>query len=104
MGLRSPDFFRVWDIGSDHGLELLIEGVNREIIGAGVVYLMGDDGVVAFFPVRSVELLRPVDLHTILEAVLVSNVSIDDKFGRVVPNNIEMGLQEICKESAPTCV
>ena len=104
MGLRSPDFFRVWDIGLDHGLELLIEGVNREIIGAGVVYLMGDDGVVAFFPVRSVELLRPVDLHTILEAVLVSNVSIDDKFGRVVPNNIEMGLQEICKESAPTCV
>ena len=104
MGLRSPDFFRVWDIGSDHGLELLIEGVNREIIGAGVVYLMGDDGVVAFFPVRSVEFLRPVDFHAILEAVLVSNVSIDDKFGWVVPDDVKMGLQEICKESAPTCV
>ena len=104
MGLCGPDLFRVYDFGSDHRIELLIEGVNREIIGAGVVYLMGDDGVVAFFPVRSVELLRPVDLHTILEAVLVSNVTVDDKFGWVVPDNIEMGLQEICKESAPTCV
>ena len=104
MGLRSPDFFRVWDIGSDHGLELLIEGVNREIIGAGVVYLMGDDGVVAFFPVRSVKLLRPVDFHAILEAVLVSNVAVDDKFGWVVPDDVKMGLQEICKKLAPTCV
>jgi hypothetical protein len=65
---------------------------------------MGDYGVVAFFPIRSVELLRPVDLHTILEAVLVSNVPIDDKFGWVVPDDVKMGLQEICKESAPTCV
>ena len=104
MGLRSPDFFWVWDVGSDHRFELLIEGVNREIVGAGVVCLMGDDGVVAFFPVGSVELLRPVDFHAILEAVLVSNVAIDDKFRWVVPDNIKMGSKEICKKTAPTCV
>ena len=104
MGLRGPDFFWVWDVGSDHRFELLIEGVNREIVGAGVVYLMGDDGVVAFFPVGSVELLRPVDFYTILEAVLVSNVAIDNKFRWFVPGNIKMGSQEICKKTAPTCV
>ena len=104
MGLCGSDLFRVDDLSSNHWFELLIEGVNRKIVGAGVVYLVGDYGVVAFLPIRSVELLRPVDLHTILEAVLVSNVTVDDKFGWVVPDNIEMGLQEICKESAPTCV
>jgi hypothetical protein len=83
---------------------LLIEGVNRKVVGTGVVYLMGDDGVVAFFPVRSVELLRPVDFYTILEAVLVSNVAVDNKFGWVVPDNMEMGSQEICKKLAPTRV
>ena len=91
MGLCGSDLFRVCNRGSDHWLDLLIEGVNRKIVGAGVVYLMGDDGVVAFVPVRSVELLRPVDFHAILEAMLVPNVSIDDKFGWVVPDNVKMG-------------
>ena len=104
MGLCGSDLFRIYDLGSDHWLELLIEGINRKIVGAGVVYLMGDDGVVAFFPVRSVELLRPVDFNAILKAMLVSNVTVDNKFGRVVPNNIEMGSQEIRKKTAPTCV
>jgi hypothetical protein len=104
MGLCGPDFFRVWDLSSDHRLELLIEGINWEIVGPRVVHLMRNDSVVTFFPIRSVELLRPVDFHTILEAVLVSNVAIDDKFGRVVPDNMEMGSQEICKKLAPTRV
>ena len=104
MGLRGPDFFRVWDIGSDHGLELLIESVNRKVVGACILYLVGDDGVVALFPVRPVEFLVPVDLYSILQAVLVPNVSIDDKFGWVVPDNIKMGSQEICKKTAPACV
>ena len=100
MGLCGSNLFRVYDLGSDHRLELLIEGVNREIVGAGVVYLVGDDGVVAFFPVRSVELLRPVDFHAILEAVLVSNVAIDNKFGRVVPDDVKMRSEKIVEEVA----
>jgi len=39
-----------------------------------------------------------------LEAMLVPNVAIDDKLGWVVPDNIKMGSQEICKKTAPTCV
>jgi hypothetical protein len=104
MGLRGSDLLRVYGLGSDHRFELLIEGVNRKVVGAWILYLVGDDGVVAFFPVRSVELLRPVDFHTILKAVLVSNVAINDKFGWVVPDDVEMGSQEICKKTAPTCV
>jgi len=104
MGLRGPDFFRVWDLGSDHRLELLIEGVNRQIVGAGIIYLVGDDRIVTFLPIRSVELLAPVDFDPILQAVLMSNVSVDDKFGWVIPDNIKMGSQEICKKTAPTCV
>jgi len=34
----------------------------------------------------------------------VSNVAIEDKIGRVVPDNIKMGPQEICKKLAPTRV
>jgi hypothetical protein len=79
---------------SDHRFKVLIESINRKVVGAGVVYLMGDDGVVAFFPVGSVELLRPVDFYSILEAVLVSNVAIDDKFGRVVPDDVKMWREE----------
>ena len=104
MGFSGPELIGVGNGFSDHWLKVLIEGVNRKVVGAGVVYLMGDDGVVAFFPARSVELLRPVDFHAILEAVLVSNVPVDDKFGRVFPDDVKMGLQEICKESASTCV
>jgi hypothetical protein len=104
MGLRGSDLLRVYGLGSDHRFELLIEGVNRKVVGAWILYLVGDDGVVAFFPVRSVELLRPVDFHTILKAVLVSNVAINDKFGWVVPDDVKMGSQEICKKTAPTCV
>ena len=104
MGLCGSDLFRVYDLSSDHWFELLIEGVNRKVVGAGILYLVGDDSVVTFLPIRSVELLAPVDFHAILEAMLVSNVSIDDKFGWVVPDNIKMGSQEICKKTAPTCV
>jgi hypothetical protein len=65
---------------------------------------MRNDSVVALIPVRTIEFLAPVDLDPILQSVLVSNVSIDDKFGWVVPDNIKMGSQEICKKTAPTCV
>ena len=92
MGLRSPDFFRVWDLGSDHRLELLIESVNREIKCSRVVYLMRNDSVVALVPVRTIEFLAPVDLDPILQSVLVSNVSVDHKLGWVVPDNMEMEL------------
>ena len=104
MGFSRPELIGVGNCFSDHWLKVLIEGVNRKVVGAGIVYLMRDDGVVAFFPVRSVELLRPVDLHTILEAMLVPNVSINDKLGWVVPKYIKMGSQEIYKKTAPTCV
>jgi len=104
MGLRSPDFFRVWDLGSDHRLELLIESVNREIKCSRVVHLMRNDSVVTLIPVRTIELLAPVDLDPILQSVLVSNVSIDDKLGWVVPDNIKMGSQEICEKLATTRV
>ena len=91
MGFRGPDFFRVWDLGSDHRLELLIEGVNRKIVGPWVVHLMGNDSVVALVPVGTIEFLAPVDLDPVLQAVLVPNVSVDDKLGWVVPDNMEMG-------------
>ena len=91
MGLCGSDLFRVCDRGSDHRLELLIEGVNRKIVGAGIIYLVGDDSVVTFLPIRPVEFLAPVDFDPILQAVLMSNVSVDDKFGWVVPDNIKMG-------------
>jgi len=104
MGLRGPDFFRVWDLGSDHRLELLIEGINREVKSPWVVHLMRNDSVVALVPVRTIELLAPVDLDPILQSVLVPNVSIDDKLGWVVPDNMEMGSQEICKKLATTRV
>ena len=104
MGLRGSDFFWVWDLSSDHRLELLIEGINWEIVGPRVVHLMGNNSVVALVPVRSVELLRPVDFHAILEPVLVTNVSIDDKPGWVIPDNMEIGSQEICEKLAATRV
>ena len=91
MRFCGSDLFRVCNRGSDHRLELLIEGVNREVVGAGVDYLVGDDRIVALVPVRTIELLAPVDFHAILEAMLVPNVSIDDKFGWVVPDNVKMG-------------
>ena len=91
MGFRGPDFFRVWDLGSDHRLELLIEGVNRKIVGPWVVHLMGNDSVVALVPVRTIEFLAPVDLDPVLQAVLVPNVSVDNKLRWVVPDNMEMG-------------
>jgi len=95
MGLCGSDFSRVCDLGSDHRLELLIEGVNRKVVGAWILYLVGDDGVVALVPVRTIKLLAPIDFHAILEAMLVPNVAIDDKLGWVVPDNIKMGSQEI---------
>lgn len=104
MGLCGSDLFRVCNRGSDHRLDLLIEGVNREVVGPRIVHFMGDDRIVAFVPVRTIELLAPVDFHAILEAMLVPNVSIDDKFGWVVPDNVKMGSEEICKKTAPTCV
>ena len=52
---------------------------------------MRDDSVVTFLPIRSVEFLAPVDFDPILQAVLVSDVPIDDKLGWVVPDNIKMG-------------
>ena len=91
MRLCSSDLFRVCDRGSDHRLELLIKGVNRQIVGARIIYLVRDDSVVTFLPIRSVEFLAPVDFYSILQAVLMSNVSVDDKFGWVVPDNIKMG-------------
>ena len=100
MGLCGSDLFRVYDFGSDHRFELLIKGVNREIVGAGILYLVGHDGVVAFLPMRSVELLRPVDFHTILEAVLVSNVAVNNKIGRVVPDDVKMRREKIAEEVA----
>ena len=57
MGLCGSDLFRVYDLGSDHRFELLIEGVNRKVVGAGIIYLVGDDSVVTFLPIRSVDLL-----------------------------------------------
>ena len=104
MGLCGSDLFRVCDRGSDHRLELLIEGVNREIVGPRVVDLMGNDSVVALVPVGTIEFLAPVDLDPVLQAVLVPDVSIDHKLCWVVPDNIKMGSQEICKETAPTRV
>lgn len=104
MGLYGPDLFRVYDFGSDHRIELLIEGVNREVVGPWICHFMGDDRIVALVPVRTIELLAPVDFHAILQAMLVPNVSIDDKFGWVVPDNVKMGSQQICKKTAPTCV
>ena len=100
MGFSSPELIGIGNCFSDHWLKVLIEGVNRKVVGAGIVYLMGDDGVVTFFPVRSVELLRPVDFHAILEAVLVSNVAVDNKFGRVVPDDIKMRSKKIAEEVA----
>jgi len=92
MGLCGPDFFRVWDFGSDHRLELLIKGVNREVEGPWVVHLMGNDSVVALVPVGTIEFLAPVDLDPVLQSVLVSNVPVDHKLGWVVPDNMEMEL------------
>ena len=91
IGLCGSDLFWVCDRGSDHRLELLIEGVNRQIVSAGIIYLVGDDRIVALLPVGTIEFLAPVDFDPILQAVLVTDVSIDDKLGWVVPDNIKMG-------------
>ena len=91
MGLCGSDLFRGCDLGSDHRLDLLIEGVNRKVVGPWIGHFMGDDRIVALVPVRTIELLAPVDFHAIFEAMLVPNVSIDDKFGWVVPDNVKMG-------------
>ena len=92
MGLCGSDFSRVCDLGSDHRLELLIEGVNREIVGPWVVHLMGNDSVVALVPVGTIEFLAPVDLDPVLQSVLVPNVSVDHKLRWVVPDNMDMGI------------
>lgn len=52
---------------------------------------MGDDGIVALLPVRSVELLGPVDLHPVLQAVLVADVAVDNEFCRIVPAKMKVG-------------
>ena len=66
MGLCGSDFFRVCDLVSYHRLELLIKGINREIVGPRIVHLMGNDSVVALPPVGTIEFLAPVDLDPIL--------------------------------------
>ena len=104
VGLGSPQGYRIGVRLSKHRLELLVEGVDGKVVRAGVIDLVGDNSVVTLLPVRTIELLAPVDFDAILKAMLVPNVSIDNKFGWVVPDDVKMGLQEICKESAPTCV
>ena len=68
------------------------------------MHLMGNDGIVALVPVRPVELLGPVDFYPVLESVAVSDMTVNDKLGRIVPDDIKVGGEEVGKKTAPTCV
>ena len=65
---------------------------------------MRDDSVVALLPVRSVELLGPVDLHPVLQAVLVADMAVDDEFCRIVPAKVKVGGKKPGKKSSAAFV
>jgi len=64
--LGSPNGDRINRPLSDHGLKLLVEGINGKIEGPRIVYQLRDDGIVALLPVRTIKFLGPVDLHPVL--------------------------------------
>ena len=90
--------------GTDQFVRHSVEGVDRKIIRPGIFHQMRDDSVVALLPVRSVELLGPVDLHPVLQAVLVADMAVDDEFCRIVPAKVKVGGKKLGEKSSAAFV